>query len=755
MTKRRRVLLVNPPALLDRDFIDYPQFVGLGVASNAAALRARGLAVTVADAQMSAQAEVAARDDGRVRLGCDLERLLKTVPGDFDDVVVGVSPYAKPHARTEFTARQFAAARARFPSARLVAADFYFGGIHYIEYDGERFLRDYPQVDAVVKYEGESALAALLKSSGPLPRVTRAVAEDIPVDSLPYPAWDPKFVEGHGDLSAKFYAASGRPAPYPPGVVTLPAVTSRSCAYRCSFCTSNPGQSRASFRPHGAAYLRRYFSELKNKFSVRRLVLLDGCANYDPARFDEILSIIGELGLRCDFPNGLRADKLTFAALRALSAVSDGVSISAESGDPEVLSHIFKKGMDLSAVERVASWCRELRLPIGIHYIVGAPGETPESVNRTLRHALRMTDDFGARPLLQNFVPIPGTALYGECERRGLLKRFDAENLHRYFQGEPALSTPSLSRAKLSRMVRLFRSRLEASSLQKVIVNLTYHCNNNCRFCAVGDRGKRHGDFERYGRLLADYRKRGVTALDLDGGEPTLYPEFFPLVRLARRCGYEKITVTTNGRRLADRAFAARFLLSGISDLLISLHGHTPEIHEYQTRRKGSFAEAVQGLRHALRLKPGRMTVGVNTMLLAENARHLPSFLDFMDELGVEKVNVQLLTPFGNAAAAPGRGDFDVYGHAARALRRRKKTPAVQLVNVVPCLLAGHARGVPAELGKHGREMVFVDAAPRNLAAYLDARRHKTDQCRGCEFDIGCGGFHVFNAEEDRTDPLV
>ena len=657
----------------------------------------------------------------------------------------GAARDLKPHARTEFAAGLFSALRARFRSARLVAADCYFGGMHYIEYAGEDFLRNYPELDAVVKYEGEAALADLLAvSPRGAARVSRGRAAQISPDELPYPAWDLISVEGYYAFCERFLAARGRAKPFDRSLPTLPAVTSRGCPYRCAFCTANPGEERALFRPHSPAYLAGYFAALKDRFGARRLALLDGCPNCDEERFAEILAVIGKLGLSCEFPNGLRADKLSRGTLKALRGLSEAVTISAESADPEVLRRQVRKGLKIESVERVAAWCRELRLPLNVHYVVGLPGETVAGVNRTLAHALRLKEELGARPLVQNFVPIPGAPLHEACRRGGLLRHFDAENIYPYFQGPPAVETPALTRAQLAGMRELFERRLAAGALEKVIVNLTYECSNDCRFCAVGDRRRRHGDLGRHCRVLREYRRKGATALDIDGGEPTLHPGFFPFVRLARRLGYESVTVTTNGRRLADRAFASRFLLGGVNNVLISLHGHTPEIHDYHTRRPGSFEETVRGIRHAVRLRPGRVSLAVNTVITGRNAHKISEFFGFVRALGVEKVNVQFVTPFGSAAAGPAEDMQRLGAPLAEAVSRWRRDLRIELVNAIPCRLAKYFPEIKPEVGKNSRDMAFADAPPENLAAYLAAKRLKTEACQGCEFSIGCAGFYVF-----------
>ena len=49
--------------------------------------------------------------------------------------------------------------------------------------------------------------------------------------------------------------------------------------------------------------------------------------------------------------------------------------------------------------------------------------------------------------------------------------------------------------------------------------------------------------------------------------------------------------------------------------------------------------------------------------------------------------------------------------------------------------------------------MVFANAPPQNLAAYIDARRRQTGACLACEHAVGCAGFYVFGGRGPRGRP--
>ena len=96
---------------------------------------------------------------------------------------------------------------------------------------------------------------------------------------------------------------------------------------------------------------------------------------------------------------------------------------------------------------------------------------------------------------------------------------------------------------------------------KKVILNVTYKCNNRCTFCATGTRTQFDGDYDRQKELLVKYRRLGVRLLDLDGGEPTLNPKLFSLVRFARP---RLDTAHTHGTGCVLSAAVAALLARGL-----------------------------------------------------------------------------------------------------------------------------------------------------------------------------------------------
>jgi MoaA/NifB/PqqE/SkfB family radical SAM enzyme len=112
--------------------------------------------------------------------------------------------------------------------------------------------------------------------------------------------------------------------------------------------------------------------------------------------------------------------------------------------------------------------------------------------------------------------------------------------------------------------------------------------------------------------------------------------------------------------------------------------------------------------------------------------------------LGVHKVNVQFLTPFGHASAHRAPDPESIWRRLGPLVARWRKKLQIEFVNAIPCQAGKYFRHAVVDVGKHSREMVFVNASPRNLADYLASRRRRQRACRACESAIACEGVYQF-----------
>lgn len=741
----RRVLVVHPPVSVARDFIDYPYFSDLGAVQLAAVLRER-VEVDLVDAFALPEAGASWRDDGRVHLGATANRVLAAVdalprPGL---VFVAYTPFHRPPTRDDVLGPLLAALRARLGGeVPIVLADAYQSGQHYVQAPQEAVLRSYPEVDAWLKYEAEVSAPRLCETwfDGGL-RPTGVVVGERPddLDALPLPAWDAVDLPAHDAFRGSVVSTLGRGFwAFPIDGRTLPMVTSRGCPFACVHCSSNPdrrpGEPKTQ-RRLSASRVATHLEALARRHGATRVHVLDELVNVNPRHFDAVLDAMEALDLAFELPNGMRADYLTPSHFDRMRGKVTTVSVSAESGSQRVLDEVVRKQLDLGAIVRAAEDAHRAGVALMIHWMIGLPGETAAEINETLELALDLWDRYRAWPSVQFATPLPGTAL--AAGRRLPV----VEDWGPRFQRVPS-DGGTVPPEILQRFKDTFDARFAAShGPEKLIMNVTYVCNNHCTFCAVGTRTQVDGHPTRQREHLMRYRRRGVTMVDFDGGEPTLDPELLSLVRFARRIGYTRINVTTNGRLCVYPEFARKLVRSGLTTLLFSVHGANARTHAQQVGVAEAFEQTLGGIRNCVAARPPDVELGVNITLTKSNYRELDAVAALAYGEGISWLNIQFLTPFGRATKMVAPDTADAARVAMAVIDKWRDRMKLQVINLPYCFMPGYEAFMSGDLGKLRRHMVFVNNEDVNLAAYLAERRTRKDVCRSCPHACFCGGFY-------------
>jgi heme d1 biosynthesis radical SAM protein NirJ len=167
-----------------------------------------------------------------------------------------------------------------------------------------------------------------------------------------------------------------------------------------------------------------------------------------------------------------------------------------------------------------------------------------------------------------------------------------------------------------------------------VIWNLVRRCNLACKHCYSTS-----ADIDFEGELntrevfsvMDDLRDYGVPVLILSGGEPLMRPDIFEISRRAKAKGFY-VGLSSNGT-LIDEDNIEDIGEVGYDYVGISIDG-IEATHDRFRRRKGAFAEAMQGI--GLTRDQG-IKVGLRFTLTEDNAQELPQLLDLLDEERIHK----------------------------------------------------------------------------------------------------------------------
>ncbi len=129
------------------------------------------------------------------------------------------------------------------------------------------------------------------------------------------------------------------------------------------------------------------------------------------------------------------------------------------------------------------------------------------------------------------------------------------------------------------------------------LLNLTFECNNRCRWCYESPQGFRKGmmDGKSIIRYLGLCKSLGIKDVGFLGGEPTMHPKLFRMLKYASGLGL-RVSLYTNGRRLSDTLFVKKLKDSGVYVVNIGVQSADPKKHDSITGVGGSYEETVKGI---------------------------------------------------------------------------------------------------------------------------------------------------------------
>lgn len=176
----------------------------------------------------------------------------------------------------------------------------------------------------------------------------------------------------------------------------------------------------------------------------------------------------------------------------------------------------------------------------------------------------------------------------------------------------------------------------------KIVTNL--RCNIRCRFCYYGNCLSQSNPPNEWVKAQLIYaRRHGIKDVDFSGGEPTLRGDLTELVYYARELGFRKICVITNGLIMSSESYAQRLIKSGLNDVLFSIHGHCPELHDYLTQIPGSFQRLLKAIEN---VKKEGINFRTNTVVTRANYKNLPQLAELLLMLKPKAVNFIKFNPW-------------------------------------------------------------------------------------------------------------
>lgn len=401
---RERVVLVNPPAGVVNKHTRYrlpilnslPQ---LGIVYMAGVLIREGIDVRILDAQA---------------LGLDVEETVDRVRS-WAPCALGITGYTSTVGFAHEVAKGL---KNIFPD--MVAV---LGGPHVTAVP-EKTLSRFPAFDCALMGEGEDSAAPLFKSlvNGGLSAEAKKTAgviyrdgKKIRINERP-----PLITDLDTIPPPPFELLPGFPELYSPPIFHSPRryaatlVTSRGCPFSCTFCDRAVFGKR--YRHHSVDYIIEMIKRLKVDHGIDHIIFYDDNFTVDKDHLTRLLEEIMRLPFPITWNSDARTDLVNPELLRLMKrAGAFMINYGIETADPNLLESM-EKTLSPETAARAVSMTIEAGIYVKGLFIVGAPGETRESLERT-------RDFISDLPFTlinaSKYTPYPGCEAYGDIEKYG------------------------------------------------------------------------------------------------------------------------------------------------------------------------------------------------------------------------------------------------------------------------------------------------------------------------------------------------
>jgi anaerobic magnesium-protoporphyrin IX monomethyl ester cyclase len=315
------------------------------------------------------------------------------------------------------------------------------GGSHPTFWD-ENALQECPELDIIVRKEGENALLELvqrleagksihdvlgttLRKDGKIVKnPDRAYIEDL--DSLPFPAFHLWPIE-----QFKKY-----------GKIIFPVMTSRGCTFWCDFCSAVRMFGRR-YRMRSPQKVVDELEFLYRKYGEDQYTFYDDAFTVSQARTEEICNEILKRGLKIKWDCETRVDMVSKDLLQKMKdAGCIAVWFGVEAGSEQVIE-AMGKGISIQQTLNAFKWANEVGLTTVASMILGFPGETRETAMESIKLLKRIkSDEIG----VYIATPYPGTPMYDYVKKMGWIKITD---FNKYDTATPIFETPTMSMKEL------------------------------------------------------------------------------------------------------------------------------------------------------------------------------------------------------------------------------------------------------------------------------------------------------------------
>jgi len=291
----------------------------------------------------------------------------------------------------------------------------------------ETVIELFKKIENKINIDFEKILGLVYKKEGRIiVNPPRPLIQNL--DSIPFPARHLLSMEKYSDIFTKNQRFS-----------TIFAT--RGCPFNCTFCDRKNRMGR-NWRFRSPQNIVQEIRQVIDEYGIREFMFFDDNLIVDKTWAYQLMAEIKKLGIIWECRE--RVDMVDEPMLRAMKeAGCYRIRFGFESGSDEVLNTL-KKGITRQQSLACARLCKKIGIEIFGYFIIGAPGETPQTIEQTIDLALKINPSFA---LFSKMILIPGSEIFEYALASGQITK---DYWEKFIRGEEMNGAPSLTKEKLS-----------------------------------------------------------------------------------------------------------------------------------------------------------------------------------------------------------------------------------------------------------------------------------------------------------------
>lgn len=267
------------------------------------------------------------------------------------------------------------------------------GGNHITDHPSEKLTKEI--FDYIIVGDGELALKKIINDDAPNQII---VSDKVDVDDVPWPDYE--------GLKYERYNMTFE------GKKCAMMVASRGCIYGCAFCGS---AKIKKWRPRDPKKVIEEMEYLIKNYDIESFYFGDDIFSFDKTRTIKLACMIQKLNVT--FRITTRVDLIDEDILFTLhNSGCKVICLGLESGDDQILKNI-QKGATVQKARDAVRMVHEAKMKVKGFFIIGLPGETEETANKTIEFAKELNVDYVD---FYPYTPYPSTPIWDNPEKYNL-----------------------------------------------------------------------------------------------------------------------------------------------------------------------------------------------------------------------------------------------------------------------------------------------------------------------------------------------